>query len=812
MLIILGYNVKRILLLAIVVLQLVACAGGGGGGGGANNPGGGSTPGSLSQSVPFSTPSKIGTINPLVGAAGYAYSMINGYNADLSGTGVENVVIAGSQSHSDTLTTTADALNWKNNRLTMLGWSGGSLVDQTSTWFSPGDNIVTGATSVKFGNFNGNGRQSMFVGNGTDGILDTTQAHIFVNTGSSFTRYNINLPYSLDTVDSAVFNYNGVDNIFAVQGTTNSTFIFGSNTNNFQSYSVNSWLGSANAVAAGNFTGNGQTTFILGDNDAGVNSTKLYSWSINTTTNSVDLTYLSTLPTPILNRPEYIGISGGSNAIRIVKFDFDGSGVDSAFMISMSNNMTASIKSAIQFLKNNGAGTFTDVTNTTVSGYDMTKAASTNPVVVDLLNNGLPSIVLPSVDGTQVLMQVSKGQYVASFANVLTDFKNQAGGAGSINFVKGPGGNLYLLDIVDTKTSGQATKTFYLSQLGNSGSTLNATQTITAIKQMWPWLTDASANTVLAATGKTWFGGTIIDENALWQPYGTLSVATQRGLAPIQGYLAGIQLGAGDGVVTAMDQLGRSFNVNLSGMRSTTYNNSFNMNSEHIDQHELTSHAEYLINGAVNTFNGVRVGTEDRNMANTIGNDPRLGPVLGAAPKNYTVGIPAYWRSKDGRWSAGAQYTTLNYNPWLAFGGAWGQVNQTGNLDHTVRYTHESGFTAVSGITYTTTTMIPGLITNVTPIAGAWGETGYRFENFGIYAGVKPYLFSGNVTANLPTSIDNIGNTVYTRKNLAIQNQATGYARALWTTDIQKNVTYRVSGAAMTNGQYRLMNELRMFF
>ena len=108
--------------------------------------------------------------------------------------------------------------------------------------------------------------------------------------------------------------------------------------------------------------------------------------------------------------------------------------------------------------------------------------------------------------------------------------------------------------------------------------------------------------------------------------------------------------------------------------------------------------------------------------------------------------------------------------------------------------------------------MVPGLITNVAPIAGAWGEAGYKIGNFGLYAGVKPILFSGSVTANLPTSVDNAGNIVYTRKNLAIQNQTTGYARALWSTDIQKNVTYRVSGAAMTNGQYRLMNELRVFF
>jgi hypothetical protein len=246
-------------------------------------------------------------------------------------------------------------------------------------------------------------------------------------------------------------------------------------------------------------------------------------------------------------------------------------------------------------------------------------------------------------------------------------------------------------------------------------------------------------------------------------------------------------------------------------MRNTSYSNSFNMNGEHIDQHELTSHTEYLINGSVNTVSGLRAGSEGRNAGNTwSGRDE--GPSMLNKATQYTIGMPAYWRSRDQRWNAGFQYTTLNYNPWLAFGGAWGSVTQTANIDHAIRYTDPSGFTAVSGITYTTTQITPGLITNVAPIAGAWGEAGYRYGDFGVYAGVKPVLFSGSVTANLPTSIDNNGNTVYTKKNLMIQNQTTGYARALWTTDVSKNVNYRISGTAMTNGQYRLMNEFRIFF
>ena len=826
------FNRTAIAIAVSAVFLLSACAGGGGGGGGANNPGSSPTPTPTptppsSSAVPFSTPTSLGTINPLIGALpGTLYAMTQNYTADLTGSGAENVVVAGGLSSGANI----NSSNWKNNAIQVYGWANGALVNQTSQWFSGNDNIITGSNNIQFGNFNGTGRKSMYVGPFTDGNINNIQAEIFVNNGSSFTRYNIAMPWGIGSAGSTTFMYDGVENIVALDYGPNTTFIFGSKTNNFRAVSVNNLDRAGSAIASGDFLGNGTITFAITDDSNSSTSkysTRLYNWNLNPTTGAVTMDMIGILPMPILETTQfdsilnaYPNISGGSlrsNQIGILNYDFDGSGKPSLVVLGMPSNLDAPIHSAVQFLKNNGTGTFTDVTNSVLTGYDYTKAAS-NMAVIDLLNNGLPDIVVSGASGAQVLMQISKGQYVASFANVISDFQNQVtglqSGAGSgnvINFVKGPGGQLYLLDVVDTQQSGTQ-KTLYLSSLGNSSSSLNANQTITTIKQLWPWMTDASANAMLATTGKTWFGATIIDDTALFSPYGGLSIATAKGMAPIQGYIAGVEFGSSDAQVTTMDSLGRSFNVNIGGMRSATYSNSFNMNGEHIDQYELTSHTEYLINGSVNTVGGLRAGSEGRNAGNTwTGKDE--GPSMLNKPTQYTIGMPTYWRSRSGRWSTGAQYTTLNYNPWLAFGGAWGQVTQTGNLDHAIRYVNENGFTAVAGTTYTTTTITPGLITNVAPIAGAWGEAGYRWENnLGVYAGIKPILFSGNVTASLPTSVDNNGNTVYTKRTLALQNQTTGYLRALWSTDINKNLTYRISGTAMTNNQYRLMNEFRIFF
>lgn len=802
------------------VIGLQACGGGGGGGGGSSYVKPDTPQAGIPGTAPsFSAPTTVAIINPLVSPSATG-SSLNMYTSDLSGTGAQNVVLAGGETHNNNLTGPSDAANWVNSKMSVYGWSNGTLVDQTAQWFTGTDNIIIGTPKVSFGNFAGNGRQSMFVAPGTDGILSSSTVQMFVNDGNKFTRYDVALPHPIDSTDSAVFNYNGVDNVIAL-AYPYSEVVMGSNTNNFRAYAVSNVSGSS--IAAGNFLGTGAPSFVVTDSAAGnvlnARPNNLFNFSQNPVTGAVTMDLVSQLPTPIFNTSAYFAQTGGSNAVRAMKYDFDGSGIDSVFIISMPNNYQNSPwKSSLQFLKNNGSGTFTDVTSTTVTGYDMTKTASTNPVIIDLLNTGLQDIVLPSPGGTQVLMQVSRGQYVASMADTINDFQNQVQklltpgqttSSATTTFVKGPNGNLYLLDMVPQTLNGTAQNGLYLSQLSGNTVAINAKTAIATARTVWPWLTDTQLNTMIVATGQNYYGATILNTDAMFSPVGQLTVFNR----PISGYIAGVQFDGADSNVTAMDRLGRSFSVNLTPTHANGWTNYLNIGSEHIDQHELTSHTEYLINGSVNTFNGVRVGTESRNMYNTVGNDPNLGPVNGSLA-NYTAGIPRYWTSKDGKWSAGAQYTSLNYSPFLAFGGSWGAITKSNTLDHTVRYT-DNGWTAVGGTMYNSTQLTPGLVTSVSNIYGAWGEAGYRFSHesavgdLGFYAGVKPIILNGSITANLPTSVDNRGNVMYTGKTLALQNQTTGYIRALWTTEINKKTMYRVSGTTMTNGQYRLMHELR---
>jgi hypothetical protein len=242
--------------------------------------------------------------------------------------------------------------------------------------------------------------------------------------------------------------------------------------------------------------------------------------------------------------------------------------------------------------------------------------------------------------------------------------------------------------------------------------------------------------------------------------------------------------------------------MNVSGL------NGFGYNTEHIDQYNLTSHAEYLVNGSPVTYGNMRIATENRNAF--FGNDQ--GPGMLQKPTQYSVGIPEVY--KNGKFTYGAQYTNLNTNPWIAFGGAWGTITNSGIFDNVVTY-RDGNFSTQASLMHVTTNITPGLITKVNNIVGTWAESGYRFGDvkdkgdIGVYAGIKPVVLSGDVEARMPTSIDNNGSVVYTNKRLAIQNQVTPYVRALYTNMIDKKTMYRFSVMGTQQGQYRLMHELR---
>jgi hypothetical protein len=821
---------KRIFFVLLFPGIIVGCAGGGGGSGA-------SPQNNMPVAPPnylYGAPVKVATVDPLVNNpdTGHKSAVYDTFTAEITGNG-QDVIIAGRMTQN---TTVAD---WGNSRIHMLTWENGTMVDRTAQWFPGGINEIAGTEpSVKFADFFKTGRTDMVVAPSTD-MQHYAPATIFTNQGNKFSRQDIALN-NVWSHDSAVadLDQDTYKDIIMTDYGSNTTMLINNRVDSFTPMIDRRgiagdlrWGGSSVAVA--DFLQNGTNQLIMGDNacntiatGCGSSTTKMYTWSIDHANQDVTYTWHSDLPMPRFFLPKWASYNfTGNHSVRISAFDFSDDGISDAIVFSMPRGGAGGDNrySEIQFLKNNGAGSFSDVTDTVLVGYNYRTHTTYNPKFLDINGDGRIDILVSAFadpgDSHQFLLKSSDGKYVAAYQNILTNFasdvnrlQNTENGGNNVNLVRGPDGKLFLVSAASFMNESDRQLAVYMSPLGSQATTTVQTA-VQLIQSAWPYMTEKQIANTLATTSLTLNTsagtGYLLDLEKIMQPFGAMSLNSAGGVRPISGFLTGVDIGNGKAV--AMDQLGRSFNLNIKGMTSTGAPNAFMMNMNHNDQHDLSSHAEYLVGGPVYNINGIRVGADTRFNNNDGTNSLMLGRSSGQLPQQYTIGIPNLY--KKGQFNFGMQYTSLANNPFLFMSGAWGQVNNSVVLDHVLTY-RSGRFSVQKGIMYTTTNITPGLVTNITPITSAWAESGYRFTqqgfgDLGFYAGVKPIVLSGSVEANIPTAVDSAGNTVYTKQNMQLQNAVTGYARVLYTNSINRDTQYRFSAIATQQGQYRIMHEIK---
>lgn len=765
--------------IAAAISTLSACGGGGGGGGNQasiNNQ----VPVQPSSTVPYHTPSRAVTLTASVGAFAELFT------ADLTGSGQENIIIAGRP----------------NSNISVMGWENGTLVDQTSRWFSPGDNLIAGTEpSVKFSDFDKDGKLDMFVAHSTDGTKGAST--VFFNDNNRFIKYTLPMAGAWSHDSTVVdLNRDGYSDIIMTDYGPNMTFAISNQNRTFTTYIQDpstAIIRGTSAVAAGDFLNNGSITLVTTDSCKTASclqkENKLHSWSI---VNS-KLVFSDTgviLPTPRFALPKWasynFGTGNATNSapnhdIRALAYDWNNDSKEDLIIVSrpwLTNGQWPKF-SEIQFIKNNGNGSFTDMTDSVVVGYNTSYHASYNPRLMDINGDGLIDIYLSSYDphgsyeNSQFLIKTSDGKFVAAYQTIITEFNKQvSGGRTNVTIVKGPNNNMYLA----TMSGGNV----YLSLLGEN--VVSASQAISTIKVAWPWMSDAQANQVLAATGQTFLNGSgiIIDLDAALNPYGVLGLPVNGQLVSLQGYIGGINLNGSANQIKVVDSLGRDFNINY----SSTSTLGKNMFSRFVDAIDDDTRGAQLSGMEFGRYNGFKFGgtPDNRNMA---------------------VGVTGIELAKNV--SLSAQYSRMPFSPFVQLNGSWGLVKSSDTIESTVTYRNKQ-FVGKLGTMYSTTEIQSGLVNRINPITSMWAETGYEWANFKAYTGILPKVLSGSADITLPTGIDNQGRITYTNTQANVYSPTVTYARFSYTERVNKAVSLKLNGMVTSQQQTTVMGEVKVNF
>jgi len=754
------WKIKYIKILILTLLQLIALSacGGGGGGGYTNNP-------SITPSIYYTTPIAQATVDPFAGGTESKVFIGDTFITDLDNDGAsDDILVAGRESSPES------SADWNSSRLSIHSFENGTLVDKTSQWFSGTDNVIIGTEpDVQFYDFFNTGKKDMFVSHSMDQSA-FGPATFFKNNGSNFTKVSITTgniwSHGSDVGD---LNDDGFADIIITDYGPDSTIALNNQVNGFTTYVDPRGQWGANKsggsdVAIGDFMGNGGNNEVIFVDSAcriggqagcdNANQTKMFSVSFNNGAGSDELRY-----TWIKDLPESANSSNVLHNVRIVNHDYNEDGNADVIVFSRTDTSWSTELSEIQFLQNDGSGNFTDTTSSTLIGYKTDTASTYKPIFFDVNGDGKIDILVSGAeygngdgqDSHQFLIKTSDNKYLAAYQNVMKGFMddvttisgNTVDGS-TVNIFQADDGNKYLVTWVSTSTGGNTSDTkitLFMSRLDSTA--IAAGTAINMIQNAWSYLSDAQAAQALTDTGQSFAGGTIINMNKAFQPIGKLTMNRLE----LNGNVWGFDIG--DTTGTAMDGIGRGYNVNLAQTNVQT-------------------------NGAT-MYNSIDIFNTAKDGKTTFGADNET--------QQFTFGHALY---QDNTTTYSVHISKLNSNPWIGFSGVWGEVTGANIMDNVVTY-KAGNFTAKGSVMHVSTNFNSGLITEVSDQIGAWGEVSYAKGGFKIDAGFHPVLLDGSVKATIPTSVNMKGNLNYTNHEFNLPKLVNGYLKTNYNINLDKN-------------------------
>ena len=390
------------------------------------------------------------------------------YVVDINSDGVDELLFAGFESQPNTPT------DYDNVSMSLFGWQNGQLANLTDQWLPNGADDIEGSGELVSGDFNGDGLTDIFISGNAD-MDHRVNAYVLMNQGDYFIKMSLGLTWWQHGADVKDINNDGYDDVFATGYNQGYAFYFGSESGLQEFRITDNWLGYGSDVALGNFLNNGQIQAITVD-AAGSNSqdTYLLEISIDESMRTVSLSKKATLPHPPLDPKTVSSTYELSHDVRVVDFDFTADGVDDAIVFSRANwnGNEWPLISAVQFLQNNGGGSFEDVTSSYLSGYQAVSMPPYQPIIEDFNFDGWRDIFIsgPSYEGehrsTSILFQDESDLFIDTGRALLSAHVADTGSMGAV--AMGPNKQWYFIHSFDEmayKSAPQYQRSLYVHRL-----------------------------------------------------------------------------------------------------------------------------------------------------------------------------------------------------------------------------------------------------------------------------------------------------------------------------------------------------------
>ena len=298
----------------------------------------------------------------------------------------------------------------------------------------------------------------------------------------------------------------------------------------------------------------------------------------------------------------------------------------------------------------------------------------------------------------------------------------------------------------------------YKSMSGTSMAAPVVTGGVAIVHQMWPYMQGSNIAQLLLQTADktisgydvTTHGQGLMDLDQATRPVGDLGISlTGRTgtTATISGSLS--VDGVDDAVVSsvsAVDDFDRDFNVDLSSMVSD--------NETSLEQVKHKSGQSWGVKYAnINTqnYNNFTLGTDNEGV--------------------YALG---YTHNVNKNLDLGITYSNSNESPWINMSGVWGEVDGSKTIDANITWTNDQLW-AQAGVMNTKTDIDSGLVTNVSDVRSVYAVAGTTYNEFDLYAGIKPKVVSGGIDLNIPTSVDANGIMHYNATKQNLSNETTPF-------------------------------------